>query len=118
LRSSTFRLLQELPGLDTDLPAWNKDAAAALHEAAKELTPKPLRSGPQTLPAAAEHEGLTASDIFVQPPQELVAQTVHDIKGEDREAVMIVIDRPRSKKHTAQAEPWGTATFRWGDRWT
>lgn len=109
VRSSTFRLLQELPDLDSDLPAWNKDAAAILHRAAKGLTSKPLRSGPQTLPAAAEHEGLTASDIFVQPPRELVAQTVHDIKGEDREAVMIVIDRPRSKKHAAQAELWGTA---------
>lgn len=109
VRSSTFRLLQSLPGLDQDLASWNKGAAVVLHEAAKELTPKPLRTGPQTLPAAAEHEGLTASDVFVQPPRELVAQTVHDIKGEDREAVMIVIDRPRSKKHTAQAELWGTA---------
>lgn len=109
VRLPTFRLLQDLPDLDRDLAAWNKDAAAVLHEAAKTLTPKPLRSGPQALPAYAEHEGLTASDVFVQPPGELVAQTVHDVKGEDREAVMIVIDRPRSRKHTAQAELWGTA---------
>lgn len=109
VRSSTFRLLQRLPSLDRDLVAWNRDAAEVLHETAKELTPKPLRSGAQTLPANAEHDGLTASEVFVQPPRELVAQTVHDIKGEDRDAVMIVIDRPRSKRHTAQAELWGTA---------
>lgn len=34
---------------------------------------------------------------------------MHDIKGEDRDAVMVVIDRPRSKRHGAQAELWGSA---------
>lgn len=109
VRLPTFRLLQSLPALDLDLPSWNAGAAAALNEAAKALTSKPLRSGAQALPAYDEHSGLRASDVFVQPPQELVAQTVHDIKGEDREAVMIVIDRPRSRKHSPQAELWGTA---------
>lgn len=109
VRSMTFRLLQNLPDLGLDLPAWNKGAAAVLQEAAKTLTPKPLRSGPQALPARAEHEGLSASEVFARPSQDLVAQTVHDIKGEDREAVMIVIDRPRSKKHGPPAELWGTA---------
>jgi superfamily I DNA/RNA helicase len=109
LRASTFRLLQDLPALDMDLPSWNAGAAAVLNAAAKALTPKPLRSGAQALPSYAEHTGHRASDVFARPPQELVAQTVHDIKGEDREAVMIVIDRPRSKKHGPQTELWSTA---------
>jgi superfamily I DNA/RNA helicase len=40
---------------------------------------------------------------------DLRAQTVHGIKGEDRDAVMVVIDRPRSTKHGAQTELWGSA---------
>ena len=34
---------------------------------------------------------------------------MHDIKGGDRDAVMVVIDRPCSTRHGAQAELWESA---------
>jgi ATP-dependent DNA helicase UvrD/PcrA len=40
---------------------------------------------------------------------ELGAQTVHDTKGEDRDAVMVVIDRPRSRIRGAQVALWESA---------
>jgi superfamily I DNA/RNA helicase len=109
LRPVTFSFLQDLPPLDGDLREWIKGAATLLGEAAGELSPSPVRTGGQVLRSAAAQAGHKAAEVFVHAPRELAAQTVHDLKGEDREAVMVVLDKPRSTKFAAQTTIWQSA---------
>jgi superfamily I DNA/RNA helicase len=109
MRPVSFSFLQNLPPLDEDLRAWIQSAAKLLGEAADEVSPHPAHAGGQVLRSSTAQEGHKAADVFVRAPQELAAQTVHDLKGEDREAVMVVLDRPRSTKFVAQTTIWESA---------
>ena len=109
LRTETIRLLQALPSLDGDLREWIQRAATLLGDATSKLANTPAHPGGRVLTSKAEQIGTTARDLFLPAPRDLKAQTVHDIKGEDRDAVMVVIDRPRSSRHGAQAQLWGSA---------
>lgn len=44
--------------------------------------------------------------MFALTGTSLGAQTVHDIKGESRGAVLVVVDRLRSRKRGAQSDLW------------
>ena len=109
MRPLAFGFLQDLPSLDEDLRAWIQGAAKLLGEAAAALNPHPAHAAGQVLRSSAAQEGHKAAEVFVRSPQELAAQTVHDLKGEDREAVMVVLDRPRSTKFVAQTTIWESA---------
>ena len=109
LRAQTVWLLKALPPLDEDLRGWIHAAAALLTDAATKLNDPPAQKGGRLLQSKAEQSGILARDAFVPRPRELEAQTVHDIKGEDRDAVLVVIDRPRSSKRDAQAQLWRSA---------
>jgi DNA helicase II / ATP-dependent DNA helicase PcrA len=109
LRAVSVRLLVSLDSLDGDLRGWIQNAAKALSAAAGSLTDSPEHQGGRVLASKAAQSGTVAREAFMPPRRELAAQTVHDVKGEDRDAVMVVIDRPRSKAHGAQAELWSSA---------
>jgi DNA helicase-2/ATP-dependent DNA helicase PcrA len=109
LRSAVIRFLQRLPSLDEDLRAWIQQSASLLTDASKEVTDAPAHPGGNVLRSKAEQTGTIARDAFLRPSRPLEAQTVHDIKGEDRDAVMVVIDRPRSQRHGPQASLWESA---------
>lgn len=109
MRPLAFAFLQDLPSLDEDLRAWIQSAAKLLGEAATALNPHPAHAAGQVLRSSAAQEGHKAAEVFVRSPRELAAQTVHDLKGEDREAVMVVLDRPRSTKYVAQTTIWESA---------
>ena len=109
LRPAAVRFLQGLPSLDADLRAWIQGAAQMLTPLAADLASPPARAGGRTLASKAEQAGVVARVAFAPTARELRAQTVHDIKGEDRDAVMVVIDRPRSRAHGAQVELWSSA---------
>jgi DNA helicase-2/ATP-dependent DNA helicase PcrA len=109
LREASIRLLAGLGSLDGDLREWIKDAAGKLRQTVELLVDPPAHKAGQLLRSEAAQSGTTARAVFMPATAELRAQTVHDIKGEDRDAVMVVIDRPRSKRHGAQAELWGSA---------
>jgi DNA helicase II / ATP-dependent DNA helicase PcrA len=109
LRAVSIRFLAGLGSLDGDLREWIKDAARQLGQAVTTLVDPPAHKAGQILRSSAEQSGTPARRVFMPAAAELRAQTVHDIKGEDRDGVMVVIDRPRSKRHGAQAELWGSA---------
>jgi superfamily I DNA/RNA helicase len=109
LRRVSIRFLVGLASLDADLREWIKDAAGQLRQALEPLADPPAHNAGQVLISKATHSGTVAREVFMPEAVELRAQTVHDVKGEDRDAVMVVIDRPRSKRHGAQAELWGSA---------
>jgi DNA helicase-2/ATP-dependent DNA helicase PcrA len=108
LRIAAYRLLNRLPPLDGDLRAWIRGAAVALDQTARELADPPRRRSTLLLRTSELHSQHLAVDVFDVGPPGLVAQTVHDIKGQGRDAVMVVIDRPRAAGFTAQATLWGT----------
>lgn len=108
VRTAAVRFANRLPTFDTDLQSWIRGAAEALGQTARELASEPRHRATQLLrtsPAHAEHR---AGDVFVRPAGDLSAQTVHDIKGQERDAVMVVIDRPRGTRHGSQAKLWGS----------
>ena len=43
--------------------------------------------------AGASHGDFAAADAFVPPPADLRPQTVHSLKGEERDAVMVVVSK-------------------------
>jgi superfamily I DNA/RNA helicase len=77
--------------------------------AATALTDPPAKKGGQLLQSNADHAGTLACDAFIPRPRQLEAQPVHDAKGEDRDAVLVVLDRPRSAKRDPQAQLWSSA---------
>jgi DNA helicase-2/ATP-dependent DNA helicase PcrA len=109
LRNVSIRFLAGLGDLDGDLREWIKDAAGKLRQTVELLADPPAHKAGQLLRSEAAQSGTAARTVFIPEAVELRAQTVHDIKGQDRDAVMVVIDRPRSTRHGAQAELWGSA---------
>lgn len=109
LRAETVCLLTTLPPLDEDLRTWIQTAAALLTDAATRLEDPPAKKGGRVLQSKAEQAGTVARDAFVPCARELEAQTIHDIKGEDRDAVLVVLDRPRSTKRDTPAQLWSSA---------
>ncbi len=110
LRRATSALLGRLPALEGDLRAWLTAARGVLHEVAASLAGKaPAHAGGRvvtTKAAWAEHQ---AVEVFAPAPLDLRARTVHAFKGEDSEAVMVVVRRMIASDPTAQIELWEAA---------
>jgi hypothetical protein len=94
LRAAAYRLIGDLPPLEGDLMSWvlaiRPVYGAALSRLCKEPRHKP---GPM-LKAPQKYAEFDAADVFAPPPLDLAPRTVHSLKGEEREAVMVVV-----KKH-------------------
>jgi DNA helicase-2/ATP-dependent DNA helicase PcrA len=114
LCAASVLFLSELPSLVGDLREWIRAAARALTATTESLISEPKRSGGTVLRSSSEQNGVDVASVFTPPVRHMAAQTVHDIKGEDREAVLVMIDRPRSRRHEAQVAIWETAVR--GDR--
>jgi hypothetical protein len=109
LRRQTFRFLAAMPEPAGDLRIWMRQAAAALQDAACALASPPKHTGGRTLPAGVGLAGHDANTVFAPAHDPPRAQTVHSIKGEDRDAVMVVIRRAHASDPTSQLELWEAA---------
>lgn len=105
-RQASRQLLVAAPKLTLDLRTWIRDTRSALNTAVRTLVPKPAHTAGQILRSASGQEAYVAVDAIVAPSRILRAQTVHDIKGESRGAVLVVVDRLRSQKRGAQSALW------------
>jgi hypothetical protein len=101
-----MRLLRTAPDLDQDLRAWIRGTARALGEVVDTLVTQPSHKPGQVLASQAAQEGHRAADVVRPVARELQAQTVHDVKGESRDAVLVVVDRLRSRRRGAQSALW------------
>jgi superfamily I DNA/RNA helicase len=106
LRQATMRLLINAPDLTLDLRAWIRGTAAVLADAVATLVDEPTHAAGRVLRSASGQEEHVAGSVFVPPLHTLRAQTVHDIKGESRGAVLVVVDRLRSRRRGAQGTLW------------
>lgn len=109
LRSTAYRFLGSLPPLSGDLQTWLHDAGKVLQSAASSLTDTVRHTGGRMLPAGAALKEHDASQAFASSERALFAQTVHSFKGEDSDAVMVVIRRHHGNDPTSQLELWEAA---------
>ena len=109
LRAAAYRFLADLPPLAGDLQSWLRKAATALHSTSSSLTAKVCHTGGRMLAAGAGLKQHDAAQAFAAPERTLSAQTVHSFKGEDSEAVMIVVRRHHGSDPTSQLELWEAA---------
>lgn len=106
LRDASMVLLTSLPTLDLDLRSWIRGASAQLGAVLGALTDEPAHKPGAVVRSSSGQEAVTAADVFARPTSGLRAQTVHDIKGESRDAVLVVVDRLRSRRRAAQSVLW------------
>ena len=109
LRRSSLRLLNALPAARGDLAVWMRATASALHTASEAVANPVQHTGARTLPTSAALTGREASTVFAASPPHPHAQTVHSIKGEDRDAVMVVIRRSHAADPGSQMKLWEAA---------
>lgn len=109
LRTSAGNLLERLPALNDDVRSWLETARSVLHEVAPSLTTKVVHTGGQAIRTKLEHEQHLAADVFSPALRDLHARTVHSFKGEDSDAVMVVIRRFHGSDPTAQLDLWEAA---------
>jgi superfamily I DNA/RNA helicase len=108
VRQATMKLLRTAPDLDQDLRSWIRGTARVLGEVVATIADAPRPKPGQVLTSQAAHEGHVAAEVLVPVVHKLRAQTVHDIKGESRAAVLVVVDRLRSRRHGAQSDLWSS----------
>ncbi|MGQ0464924.1 MAG: UvrD-helicase domain-containing protein [Sporichthyaceae bacterium] len=106
VRQATMRLIGEAPDLDQDLRKWIQQTARVLASVVAPLTARPHRQAGGVLASDSAQTGHIAANAFARPAAGLLAQTIHDVKGESRDAVLVVVDRTRSRAHTPQSTVW------------
>jgi len=85
---------------------WIRKTARVLGEIVGELVDEPKHKAGQVLTSQDHQDGHVAQEVIVPPARVLRAQTAHDIKGESRGAVLVVLDRLRSANRGAQSPLW------------
>nr|WP_165762746.1 ATP-dependent helicase [Mycolicibacterium iranicum] len=111
IRNASTKLLADAPSLDQDLQSWIRGVAALLTTVSRAVADQPMRSGGTVLRTSAAHAGYSAQASFQTSPQSMRAQTIHDIKGESRNAVLIILDRkPRNSRtnRLPQSDMWAS----------
>jgi DNA helicase II / ATP-dependent DNA helicase PcrA len=107
LRFSTMRLLTSLPELDLDARSWIQGASKALAAELGEICETPSHKAGSAVRSSTAQSSHRASEVFSSPsPRALRAQTVHGVKGESHDAVLVVVDRLRSRGRGAQSALW------------
>jgi ATP-dependent DNA helicase UvrD/PcrA len=94
VRRGLMRLLNELPDFDRTLPDWIAHAREKVKTTLNDLTDEPKNKPQYVLKSKAAFNTLQAADVLSTQPTSLLARTVHDVKGESHEAVLLVV-QPR-----------------------
>ncbi len=106
VRHASMKLLEGAAPLDVDLRQWIEETRRSLSNVVAELTDSPARLAGQVFRSAAGHQNICAGDAFTTTRISLSAQTVHDVKGESNDAVLVVVDPTRARGRSQQGELW------------
>ena len=104
LRDAAGALLSRLPALDGSAREWLTAARSVLHEVASLLVEDLAHTGGRAIRTTQDHDQHLAADVFSPAPAGLQARTVHSFKGEDSDAVMVVVRRFHGSDPTAQLD--------------
>jgi len=107
LRKAIMQLTAALPTLDRDLASWIGDARAAVTRTLDGFVDTPKHKPQHRLRSKAGFDGVKATEVFVARTDELQARTVHAVKGESLDAVLLVAER-KKKGLPVQSELWST----------
>ena len=102
LRSVVMEVVQDLPPLDLDLRQWIRQSVQVLDALVSTLTSSPAKRAGYLFKSLAGQPDITARQAFVRNESPLRAQTVHDVKGQTRDAVLVVAERPKTKGASRQ----------------
>jgi superfamily I DNA/RNA helicase len=94
LARTAHRFIGAIPSLSGDLRSWILGARVAYGDALKEIADPPKHQAGPMMRSPKSHEDYEAAAVFTPPPPDLVPRTVHSLKGEEREAVAVIV-----KKH-------------------
>lgn len=106
LRSAAFKLVTALPPLSGTLYAWIQRAKAAASVILGTLTQSPaVQLGGRIRSTSKANDETSAVESTFGPAslEAASAQTVHAVKGESYDAVLLVSDRPRSGRNQGRA---------------
>lgn len=106
LREASGQMIAALPALEGDLRDWARGAAKVVGAWSRELATVPARQAGQLIRGEARYAGVRVADAFRKSHTELRAQTVHELKGESRDAVVVVAGRAASERRTPQGRLW------------
>lgn len=106
VRQASGRMIKAFPALDSDLRDWARGAAQVVGAAAQGLAQAPARQAGPLIRAEARYAGISAADGFSLSQGQFQAQTVHDLKGESRDAVLVVAGRAAGGRRTPQGVLW------------
>lgn len=98
------RFIGALPELDGDLRSWIVAARAPYGAALNAITSNPAHKPGNALASSGRHADFDAAEVFAPPPADLIPQTVHALKGEDREAVMVVLKKHHGNDRSDQLQ--------------
>lgn len=101
---ATRRFMGALPGLDGDLRSWIIAARESYGAALDTLTSDPAHKPGNALASSPGHADFDAAEVFAPPPADLIPRTVHALKGEDREAVMVVLKKHHGNDRSDQLQ--------------
>lgn len=104
LRRITQTFIRDLPPLQGTVKEWIESAREPYRTATTRLLNPPVKKAGLCLRTKADHGGYQASESFVVAPADLQPQTVHSLKGEDREGVMLVVNRPHGGDPSKQLD--------------
>jgi hypothetical protein len=94
LRDAAYSLIGDLPPLEGNLRDWILAARPAYGAALARVCEEPRHKPGPMLKAPDRFAEFEVADVFAPPPLDLAPRTVHSLKGEEGEAVMVVV-----KKH-------------------
>jgi DNA helicase-2/ATP-dependent DNA helicase PcrA len=109
VRVAAYAFLESLPVLQGNLRQWLQNSGRVLQATATTLTDDVRHTGGRMLRAGSALEAHDAADVFAPVPTDLHARTVHSFKGEDSDAIMLVVQRPHGNDPTSQLELWEAA---------
>ncbi len=93
LRCASMTVLATAPPLDTDLGSWTKALRQPMADAITPLAEQPARKIGTWLRVTSAMNAHLVADLLAHSSPALQARTVHDVKGESRSSVLLVVGR-------------------------
>jgi superfamily I DNA/RNA helicase len=109
-RAAGHALLVHLPPVKGSVQQFIEAARGALTTAVSTVVERPKRSAAQLLPLSRGLDAYEAAAVFSPMPRDLAARTVHSFKGEDSDAVLVVVRRYLRSDPTEQMQLFRSVT--------
>lgn len=106
VREAAMQLLEDAPDLSLPLDTWIQQARAVLSVCVQAIETSPYRAAGHLLQRSSGDATKPASQVFGSRRSGLRAQTIHDIKGESRDAVLLVASEKATSSRVSQATAW------------